>query len=110
MNVENGGTFDPNVVLTHCTLDLYVVLTSICSTIQLLIVFRAVISLYQRLALPPSGLEEAQGPWYHAIQRCLDACDSITNVLRGMHDTHLENISPLIISSIFVASRFFLGT
>jgi hypothetical protein len=71
---------------------------------------RAVVSLYQRLALPPSGLEEAQGPWYHAIQRCLDACDSITNVLRGMHDTNLENISPLIISCIFVASRFFLGT
>lgn len=90
MNTENGGAYDPNVTLTQCTLDL------------------ATISLYQRLALPPSGLEEAQGPWYHAIQRCLDACDSITNTLRGMSDMNLENISPLIISSIFVASRFFL--
>ncbi|KAF2176204.1 hypothetical protein K469DRAFT_607965 [Zopfia rhizophila CBS 207.26] len=90
VNAENGGSYDPNIILTHCTLDL------------------AVISLYQQLALPPSGLEEAQGPWYHAIQRCLDACDDITNILRGMHDTNLENISPLIISCIFVASRFFL--
>ncbi|KAF2241666.1 hypothetical protein BU26DRAFT_524829 [Trematosphaeria pertusa] len=90
MNAEHGGSYDPNIILTHCALDL------------------ATISLYQRLALPPSGLEEAQGPWYHAIQRCLDACDSITNVLRAMHDMNLENISPLIISCIFVAARFFL--
>ncbi|KAF1952717.1 hypothetical protein CC80DRAFT_479097 [Byssothecium circinans] len=90
MNTENCGAYDPNIVLTHCALDL------------------ATISLYQRLAIPPPGLEEAQGPWYHAIQRCLDACDSITTALRVMQDTHLENISPLIISCIFVAARFFL--
>ena len=69
---------------------------------------RATISLYQRLALPPTGLEEAQGPWYHAIQRCLDACDSLTATLRTVSDTHLENLSPLVISPIFASSRFFL--
>ncbi|KAF2476286.1 uncharacterized protein BDR25DRAFT_210022 [Lindgomyces ingoldianus] len=90
MSTENGNSYDPNITLTQCTLDL------------------AVISLYQRLALPPAGLEQAQGPWYHAIQRCLDACDSITTNLRGMKDINLENISPFIISCIFVASRFFL--
>ncbi|PSN70512.1 hypothetical protein BS50DRAFT_674871 [Corynespora cassiicola Philippines] len=87
---ESGRTYDANVVLTLCALDL------------------ATISLYQRLALPPTGLEEAQGPWYHAIQRCLDACDSLTATLRTVSDTHLENLSPLVISPIFASSRFFL--
>ncbi|KAF2731017.1 hypothetical protein EJ04DRAFT_554997 [Polyplosphaeria fusca] len=90
MSAESGNSYDPNVVLTQCTLDL------------------ATISLYQRLALPPPGLEEAQGPWYHAIQRCLDACDSLTSTLRTISDPHLETICPLIISSLFVAARFFL--
>ncbi|KAF2271170.1 hypothetical protein CC78DRAFT_13213 [Lojkania enalia] len=90
MSAESGTSYDPNIIMTRCTLDL------------------AILSLYQRLALPPSGVEEVQGPWYHAIQRCLDACDSITNTLRGMHDSDLENINPLLIPSIFVASRFFL--
>ncbi|KAF2867810.1 hypothetical protein BDV95DRAFT_162291 [Massariosphaeria phaeospora] len=87
---EKGEAYDPNIVLTHCALDL------------------ATISLYQRLALPPSGLDDDQGPWYHAIQRCLDACDSIAGLLQSMEESHLENISPLIISCIFVASRFFV--
>ncbi|KAF2656749.1 hypothetical protein K491DRAFT_691794 [Lophiostoma macrostomum CBS 122681] len=91
MSVENSGSYDANVVLTQCTLDL------------------SIISLYQRLAFLPSSVGDDQGPWYHAIQRCLDACDGITNTLRGTHDMNLESISPLIISSIIVSSRFLLG-
>ncbi|KAF2202245.1 hypothetical protein GQ43DRAFT_392578 [Delitschia confertaspora ATCC 74209] len=88
VRAESGNTYDPNVIQTQCIMDL------------------AIISLYQRLALPPAGLEEAQEPWYHAIQRCLDACGDMTTVLRVVDDANLENMNPLIIPCIFVASRF----
>lgn len=69
----------------------------------------AIIALYQRLAFPPSGLDKQHGPFYHAIQRCLDACDEMTSVVRSVKDVDLENMGPHIIFPIFVASRFFLG-
>lgn len=69
----------------------------------------AIISLYQRLALPPPGLGEVHGPWYYAIQRCLSACDSMSAVVRATCDADLENISPYMIFCIFVAARFYLG-
>ncbi|PVH93907.1 hypothetical protein DM02DRAFT_573723 [Periconia macrospinosa] len=90
INAENCDAYDPNIILTHCALDL------------------ATIALYQRLAIPPPELQQTQGPWYHAIQRCLDACNSIATTLRKMSDVHVSNLSPMIIPSIFVASRFFL--
>ncbi|RDL37437.1 Uncharacterized protein BP5553_04870 [Venustampulla echinocandica] len=68
----------------------------------------AIVSLYQRLALPPMGLGEVHGPWYHAIQRCLSACDDMSTVVRGSSDADLENISPYMIFCIFVAARFYL--
>ena len=69
----------------------------------------AIISLYQRLAFPPSGLDRHHGPFYYAIQRCLDSCDEMTSVIRGVKDADLEATGPHIIFPIFVASRFFLG-
>src|SRR6478735_4024423 len=66
--------------------------------------FRATISLYQGLIFPP--LEGTPGTWNHAIRRCLEACDSMTNLLQDVLDTDLENMSPLIIQCIFVAARF----
>jgi len=68
----------------------------------------AVIALYQRLALPPKGLGEVHGPWYHAIQRCLSACDEMSSVIRAVADADLENMSPHMIFCIFVAARFYL--
>jgi hypothetical protein len=75
----------------------------------LLIRYSAIISLYQRLALPPSGLGEIHGPWYFAIQRCLSACDNMSMVVRATSDADLENISPYMIFCIFVGARFYLG-
>lgn len=69
---------------------------------------RATIALYQGLVFPP--LEGTPGTWDHAIQRCLEACDGITNVLQGFPDVALQNMSPLIIPCIFAAIRFRLGT
>jgi hypothetical protein len=69
----------------------------------------AIIALYQRLALPPKGLAEVHGPWYHAIQRCLSACDEMSTVIRAVSDADLENMSPHMIFCIFVAARFYLG-
>ncbi|TVY54699.1 hypothetical protein LCER1_G002835 [Lachnellula cervina] len=68
----------------------------------------AIIALYQRLALPPKGLAEVHGPWYHAIQRCLNACDEMSTVIRAINDADLENMSPHMIFCIFVAARFYL--
>ncbi|KAG0646927.1 hypothetical protein D0Z07_6161 [Hyphodiscus hymeniophilus] len=62
----------------------------------------AIISLYQRLALPPAGLGEVHGPWYFAIQRCLSACDDMSTIVRATSDANLENISPYMIFCIFV--------
>lgn len=83
------SSFDPNIIMTRCTFN------------------AAVIALYQRLTLPTMG-EEGHGPWYHAIQRCLDACDDTTSALRLVPDQDLENVSPHLIPCIFVAARFFL--
>ena len=69
---------------------------------------RATIALYQGLVFPP--LEGTPGTWDHAIQRCLEACDGITNVLQGLPDVALQNTSPLLIPCIFAAIRFRLGT
>ena len=69
----------------------------------------AIIALYQRLALPPKGLAEVHGPWYHAIQTCLNACDDMSTVIRAINDADLENMSPHMIFCIFVAARFYLG-
>ncbi|KAF2438832.1 hypothetical protein P171DRAFT_436741 [Karstenula rhodostoma CBS 690.94] len=77
---------DPNSTLIRCVLDL------------------ATISIYQGLIFPP--LEGTPGTWHHALRRCLEACDSMTNLLQEVEDTDLENISPLIIPCIFVAARF----
>lgn len=55
------------------------------------------------------GLGEVHGPWYHAIQRCLSACDDMSTVVRASSDADLENISPYMIFCIFVAARFYLG-
>ncbi|KAH8648888.1 fungal-specific transcription factor domain-containing protein [Tricladium varicosporioides] len=68
----------------------------------------AIIALYQRLALPPKGLGEVHGPWYHAIQRCLSACDEMSTIIRGITDADLENMSPHMIFCIFVAARFYI--
>ncbi|RDW69810.1 hypothetical protein BP6252_08830 [Coleophoma cylindrospora] len=68
----------------------------------------AIIALYQRLALPPMGLGEVHGPWYHAIQRCLSACDDMSATIRAVSDADLENISPFMIFCIFIAARFYL--
>ncbi|TVY12910.1 hypothetical protein LARI1_G008844 [Lachnellula arida] len=48
------------------------------------------------------------GPWYHAIQRCLNACDEMSTVIRAINDADLENMSPHMIFCIFVAARFYL--
>lgn len=83
--------FDPIIVMSFAVFD------------------SAIIALYQRLAFPPSGLDKQHGPFYYAIQRCLDACDEMTSVVRSVKDVDLENMGPHIIFPIFVASRFFLG-
>ncbi|KAK7189622.1 hypothetical protein DPSP01_013435 [Paraphaeosphaeria sporulosa] len=85
-NTDIDDHYDPNTTLIQCVLDL------------------ATISLYQGLIFPP--LEGTPGTWNHAIRRCLEACDSMTNLLQDVLDTDLENMSPLIIQCIFVAARF----
>jgi hypothetical protein len=70
---------------------------------------RAILVTYQRLAFPPTNLRDAYGPWYHAVQRCLDACDNMSEVIRALSDVDLENVSPHLIFCIFVAARFFVG-
>jgi hypothetical protein len=70
----------------------------------------AIIALYQRLAFPANDIERPHGPFYHAIQRCLDASDEMTTVVRSVSDADLENMSPHLIFPLFVAARFFLGT
>jgi hypothetical protein len=89
--IQRTNGFDPIIVLVLAMFD------------------TALITLYQRLAFPTPGLEEQHGPFYHAIQRCLDACDEITEVIRSVSDADLENMSPHVIFPIFVAARFFLG-
>lgn len=69
----------------------------------------AIIALYQRLAFPANDIERPHGPFYHAIQRCLDASDELTTVVRSVSDADLENMSPHLIFPLFVAARFFLG-
>jgi hypothetical protein len=71
--------------------------------------YRAILVTYQRLAFPPDDLRDAYGPWYHAVQRCLDACDNMSEVIRALNDADLENVSPHLIHCVFVAARFFLG-
>lgn len=68
----------------------------------------AIIALYQRLAFPANEIEQPHGPFYHAIQRCLDASDEITMVVRNVNDADLENMSPHLIFPLFVAARFFI--
>ncbi|CRG89095.1 Zinc finger transcription factor YRR1 [Talaromyces islandicus] len=68
----------------------------------------AIIALYQRLAFPANDIERPHGPFYHAIQRCLDASDELTTVVRSVSDADLESMSPHLIFPIFVAARFFL--
>ena len=70
---------------------------------------RAILVSYQRLIFPPPNLRGTCGPWYHAVQRCLDACDSMSEVIRALSDADLENVSPHLIFCIFVAARFFIG-
>lgn len=64
--------------------------------------------MYQRLTVPPQGLENVYEPWYHAIQRCLDSCNDITAAVRLVDDSDLETTNPLLTFCIFVAARFLI--
>lgn len=88
--VEENRDFDPITILAFAMYNM------------------AIIALYQRLAFPASEIEQPHGPFYHAIQRCLDASDEITMVVRNVNDADLENMSPHLIFPLFVAARFFI--
>jgi len=88
---EERAEFDPNIVLTNCILD------------------TAVIALFQRLAPSPNGIENFYEAWPYATNRCLYACDDMTAKIRLVRDKELENSSPHLIFSMFVAARFYLG-
>ncbi|KAF4627586.1 hypothetical protein G7Y89_g10563 [Cudoniella acicularis] len=111
----NFGASDSTTVLSAVTYDasVFVFVTSFLSPNWKFILtnthFSAIIALHQRLALPPKGLGEVHGPWYHAIQRCLSACDEMSTIIRVIDDADLENMSPHMIFCIFVAARFFIG-
>jgi hypothetical protein len=88
--VEENMDFDPITILAFAMYNM------------------AIIALYQRLAFPANEIEQPHGPFYHAIQRCLDASDEITMVVRNVNDADLENMSPHLIFPLFVAARFFI--
>ncbi|KIW57960.1 hypothetical protein PV05_02514 [Exophiala xenobiotica] len=87
---EERAEFDPNIVLTNCILD------------------TAVIALFQRLAPSPIGIDNYYEAWPYATNRCLYACDDMTAKIRQVRDKELENSSPHLIYSMFVAARFYL--
>ncbi|KAH7051117.1 hypothetical protein B0J12DRAFT_572875 [Macrophomina phaseolina] len=87
---EERAEMDPNIVLTNCILD------------------SAVIVLFQRLAPCPPGIEMACESWTYATNRCVYACDDLSAKLRLVHDNELEVSNPNLISTIFVAARFYL--
>ncbi|GME27836.1 C6 transcription factor [Neofusicoccum parvum] len=68
----------------------------------------AIILMYQRLTIPPKGLEHVFEPWYHAIQRCIDSANDITAAIRSVDDFDLETTNPQLTLCIFVAARFLI--
>ncbi|EKG11238.1 hypothetical protein MPH_11710 [Macrophomina phaseolina MS6] len=87
---QSAGSFDPNLLMARCMFN------------------TAVILMYQRLTIPPHGLDHIFEPWYPAIQRCLDSCNDITAAVRSVDDHDLETTNPQIGFCIFVAARFLL--
>lgn len=90
------------------------------------------IALFQRLAPSPDGIDNYYeavhsflpflcalttissgiltiSQWPYATNRCLYACDDMTAKIRQVRDKELENSSPHLIYSMFVAARFYLG-
>ncbi|KAL1636802.1 hypothetical protein SLS56_000895 [Neofusicoccum ribis] len=84
------GSFDPNILTTRCMFN------------------AAIILMYQRLTIPPKGLEHVFEPWYHAIQRCIDSANDITAAIRSVDDFDLETTNPQLTLCIFVAARFLI--
>ncbi len=75
----------------------------------LICLYSAIIVIYQRMVLPVIDLSHTPEPWYHAIQRCIDACSDIAKSIRVLDRESLENASPLFAHCIFVAARILLG-
>lgn len=59
------------------------------------------------MALPTSDNEN--GPWYHATQRCLEACDDMAQAMRDVSGMNLLLLTPYHILCLFVAARFYIG-
>ena len=81
---------DPYVILTNCVLN------------------TAVITLLQRLAMCPEGIENTLAPWAFANNRCVYACENTAFKVRHMEEQELLNCTPHLIFPIFSAARFYI--
>jgi hypothetical protein len=87
---HDRAEMDPYIVLTNCVLN------------------AAVITLLQRRALCPAGVEQSVEPWTFASTRCIYASENTAFKVRQMEEDELLVCHPHLISAIFVAARFYL--
>jgi hypothetical protein len=94
INAEKNNTerpeMDPFFVLTNCVLN------------------TAVITLLQRRAPCPAGIETVADSWQYASSRCIYACENMAFKVRQMTENELLSCNPHLIFSIFVAARFYI--
>jgi hypothetical protein len=94
INAEKNDTerpeMDPFFVLTNCVLN------------------TAVITLLQRRAPCPAGIETVADSCVFASNRCVYACENMAFKVRQMTESELLSCNPHLIFSIFVAARFYI--
>ena len=100
---------DPNILMVRCTYNALVLRPHFSGMSYKIDIKHdsAVIVLHQRHALPMDDSQAAT--WFHASQRCLEACDDMAHGLEDMADHNLLHFTPYLIFCIFVAARFYVG-
>jgi hypothetical protein len=88
-NIERPE-MDPFFVLTNCVLN------------------TAVITLLQRRAPCPPGIDTPADSWAFASNRCVYACENMAFKVRQMTESEMLSCNPHLLFSIFVAARFYI--
>lgn len=88
-NIERPE-MDPFFVLTNCVLN------------------TAVITLLQRRAPCPPGIDTPADSWAFASNRCVYACENMAFKVRQMTESEMLSCNPHLLFSVFVAARFYI--